>query len=58
LYLGVIFVIFLLLKALWVQLNIAGEFRHGIVSIFYCGLYNLLLNSNLHMHRVSLACLS
>ncbi|WJX86396.1 Cell wall protein rhd3 [Trifolium repens] len=31
LYLGVIFVIFLLLKALWVQLNIAGEFRHGIL---------------------------
>ncbi|CAJ2663638.1 unnamed protein product [Trifolium pratense] len=31
LYLGVIFVIFLLLKALWVQLDIAGEFRHGVV---------------------------
>ncbi|XP_004510375.1 protein ROOT HAIR DEFECTIVE 3 [Cicer arietinum] len=31
LYLGVIFVVFLLLKALWVQLNIAGEFRHGIL---------------------------
>ncbi|GAU48113.1 hypothetical protein TSUD_351190 [Trifolium subterraneum] len=31
LYLGVIFVIFLLLKALWVQLNIAGEFRHGLL---------------------------
>lgn len=32
LYLGVIFVAFLLSKALWVQLDIAGEFRHGIVS--------------------------
>nr|CAN63206.1 hypothetical protein VITISV_010618 [Vitis vinifera] len=31
LYLGVIFVAFLLSKALWVQLDIAGEFRHGIV---------------------------
>ncbi|KAI5422647.1 protein ROOT HAIR DEFECTIVE 3 [Lathyrus oleraceus] len=31
LYLGVIFVVFLLLKALWVQLNIAGEFSHGIL---------------------------
>ena len=31
LYLGVIFVGYLLIKALWVQLNIAGEFRHGIL---------------------------
>ncbi|KAL2534061.1 Protein ROOT HAIR DEFECTIVE 31 [Abeliophyllum distichum] len=29
LYLGVIFVAFLLIKALWVQLDIAGEFRNG-----------------------------
>ncbi|CAI9766130.1 unnamed protein product [Fraxinus pennsylvanica] len=29
LYLGVIFVAFLLFKALWVQLDIAGEFRNG-----------------------------
>ncbi|KAJ7963173.1 Protein ROOT HAIR DEFECTIVE 3-like [Quillaja saponaria] len=29
LYLGVIFVAFLLVKALWVQLDISGEFRHG-----------------------------
>ncbi|TKY64371.1 ROOT HAIR DEFECTIVE 3-like 1 [Spatholobus suberectus] len=29
LYLGVIFVGFLLIKALWVQLDIAGEFRNG-----------------------------
>lgn len=29
LYLGVIFVAFLLVKALWVQLDIAGEFRNG-----------------------------
>ncbi|KAL6539227.1 Cell wall protein rhd3 [Orobanche gracilis] len=29
LYLGVIFVGFLLLKALWVQLDISGEFRNG-----------------------------
>ncbi|XVF86825.1 hypothetical protein PTKIN_Ptkin18bG0073600 [Pterospermum kingtungense] len=31
LYLFVIFVGFLLLKALWVQLNISGEFRYGFV---------------------------
>ncbi|XP_059459262.1 protein ROOT HAIR DEFECTIVE 3-like [Corylus avellana] len=29
LYLGVIFVVFLLVKALWVQLDISGEFRNG-----------------------------
>ncbi|BFG24284.1 hypothetical protein CerSpe_105580 [Prunus speciosa] len=29
LYLGVIFVGFLLIKALWVQLDVAGEFRNG-----------------------------
>jgi hypothetical protein len=57
LYLGVIFVIFLLVKALWVQLNIAGEFRHGIVSIFYCGLYTLFFNPNVHMYCVSLCLL-
>jgi len=34
LYLGVIFLGYLLLKALWVQLDIAGEFQHGAVSIF------------------------
>lgn len=28
-YLGVIFVGFLLIKALWVQLDVSGEFRHG-----------------------------
>lgn len=32
LYLGVIFVGFLLVKALWVQLDISGEFRNGAVS--------------------------
>lgn len=32
LYLGVIFVAFLLVKALWVQLDISGEFRNGAVS--------------------------
>lgn len=58
LYLGVIFVGFLLIKAVWVQLNIAGEFRHGVVSIFYCYLYNLLFIPNVHIYRVSLACLS
>ncbi|MCD7461906.1 Cell wall protein rhd3 [Datura stramonium] len=31
LYLGVIFVVFLLLKALWVQLDISGEFRNGAI---------------------------
>ncbi|KAK7402264.1 hypothetical protein VNO78_14390 [Psophocarpus tetragonolobus] len=29
LYIGVIFVVYLLVKALWVQLDIAGEFRNG-----------------------------
>ncbi|XP_051115883.1 protein ROOT HAIR DEFECTIVE 3-like [Andrographis paniculata] len=29
LYLGVIFVAFLLIKALWVQLDVSGEFRNG-----------------------------
>ena len=32
LYLGIIFVAFLLVKALWVQLDISGEFRNGAVS--------------------------
>ncbi|KAH9327243.1 hypothetical protein KI387_007421, partial [Taxus chinensis] len=32
LYLGVLFVLFLLVKALWVQLDIPGIFQHGIVS--------------------------
>lgn len=32
LYLGVIFVAFLLVKALWVQLDISGEFQNGAVS--------------------------
>ncbi|XP_010242217.1 PREDICTED: protein ROOT HAIR DEFECTIVE 3 [Nelumbo nucifera] len=31
LYLGVIFVVFLLVKALWVQLDISSEFRNGIL---------------------------
>ncbi|KAL5579496.1 hypothetical protein UlMin_011938 [Ulmus minor] len=31
-YLGVIFVAFLLVKALWVQLDISGEFRNGALS--------------------------
>ncbi|XP_016497005.1 protein ROOT HAIR DEFECTIVE 3 homolog 1-like isoform X2 [Nicotiana tabacum] len=31
LYLGVIFVSFLLLKALWVQMDISGEFRNGAI---------------------------
>ena len=32
LYLGIIFVAFLVGKALWVQLDISGEFRNGAVS--------------------------
>uniref|UniRef100_A0A0D6QUT6 Protein ROOT HAIR DEFECTIVE 3 homolog n=2 Tax=Araucaria cunninghamii TaxID=56994 RepID=A0A0D6QUT6_ARACU len=32
LYLGVLFVLFLLIKALWVQLDIPGIFQHGVVS--------------------------
>lgn len=35
-YLVVIFVSYLLLKALWVQLDIASQFRHGFVSVNYC----------------------
>ncbi|XP_073015514.1 LOW QUALITY PROTEIN: protein ROOT HAIR DEFECTIVE 3-like [Primulina eburnea] len=31
LYLGVIFVVYLLIKALWMQLDIAGEFRNGVL---------------------------
>ncbi|CAN6935337.1 unnamed protein product [Brassica oleracea] len=31
LYLGLLFVVFLLLKALWTQLDIPGEFRNGVV---------------------------
>eukprot|EP01018_Ginkgo_biloba_P028053 Gb_27309 [translate_table: standard] len=31
LYIGVLFVLYLLGKALWVQLNIPGEFQHGIL---------------------------
>ncbi|XP_033130922.1 protein ROOT HAIR DEFECTIVE 3 homolog 1 isoform X4 [Brassica rapa] len=34
LYLGLLFVGFLLLKALWTQLDIPGEFRNGVVSSF------------------------
>ncbi|KAK4726515.1 hypothetical protein R3W88_031432 [Solanum pinnatisectum] len=34
LYLGVIFVAFLLVKALWVQLDISGEFRNGALPGF------------------------
>jgi len=33
LYLGVMFVAFLLAKALWTQLDIPGEFRNGAVSV-------------------------
>ncbi|XP_042480872.1 protein ROOT HAIR DEFECTIVE 3-like [Macadamia integrifolia] len=29
LYIGIIFIVYLLFKALWVQLDISGEFRHG-----------------------------
>ena len=32
LYLGVFFMIFLLLKAVWVQMDVANEFRLGVVS--------------------------
>lgn len=32
LYLGVLFVGYLIIKAVWVQLDISGEFRHGAVS--------------------------
>ena len=31
-YVGVVFAVFLLIKALWVQLDISGEFRNGAVS--------------------------
>ncbi|XP_060171246.1 protein ROOT HAIR DEFECTIVE 3-like [Lycium barbarum] len=34
LYLGVIFVAFLLVKALWVQLDVSGEFRNGALPGF------------------------
>lgn len=44
LYLLVIFVAFLLLKALWVQLDISGEFRNGAVSVNFCS--NCLLFSH------------
>lgn len=33
LYLVMIFISYLLLKALWVQLDIGAEFRHGFVSV-------------------------
>lgn len=46
LYLGVIFVAFLLVKALWVQLDISGEFRNGAVSIiFYWDCLRVILRS-------------
>lgn len=32
LYLGVIFVLYLLAKALWVQLDVSGQFSNGLVS--------------------------
>jgi hypothetical protein len=41
LYLGVIFVVFLIGKAFWVQLDIAAEFQNGFVSIqltFLCSI--------------------
>lgn len=34
LYLLIIFVAFLLTKALWVQLDVSNEFKHGVVSVF------------------------
>lgn len=33
LYIGIIFISYLLVKALWVQLDISGEFRNGAVSV-------------------------
>ncbi|PWA50185.1 root hair defective protein [Artemisia annua] len=36
LYLVVIFVSYLLMKALWVQLDIASAFQHGFVSVIEC----------------------
>lgn len=46
LYLGVIFVGYLLIKALWVQLDISGEFRNGAVSVinffFYVFYYTIV----------------
>jgi hypothetical protein len=33
LYVGGVFAVFLLIKALWVQLDISGEFRNGAVSV-------------------------
>lgn len=35
LYLGFIFVAFLLAKAMWVQLDISGEFSNGVVSVHF-----------------------
>ncbi|RZC00776.1 Protein ROOT HAIR DEFECTIVE 3-like 1 isoform B [Glycine soja] len=57
LYLGVIFVGFLLIKALWVQLDVSGEFRNGAVSISYCGLIIYFPIPVLIIH-VCLACLN
>ncbi|WOL03009.1 protein ROOT HAIR DEFECTIVE 3 [Canna indica] len=47
LYLGVIFVVFLVGKALWVQLDISGEFRNGAVSFIM--LYRLSILFSLFM---------
>lgn len=33
----ILFVVFLLAKALWVQMDIPGEFRHGYVSKEFIG---------------------
>ncbi|KAH7519070.1 hypothetical protein JRO89_XSUnG0141200 [Xanthoceras sorbifolium] len=51
LYLMVLFIAYLLSKALWVQMNISGEFRHGTVST-----KEILVSSgwpNLHFVKVS-----
>ena len=44
LYLMVLFVAFLLSKALWVQMDIAGEFRNGTVSMITVVVHSFLLS--------------
>lgn len=46
LWLLFIFVSYLLLKALWVQLDISGEFRNGAVSLPFKNLNFLVLRSH------------
>lgn len=53
LYLGIIFVTFLLLKALWVQLDVSGEFRNGVVSELFFKYY-LSLAYDMLFHSVAI----